>query len=132
MSATSLAEFIYRAPGNRGAKDFSLHRERDCLTGLSFLDYDYGTQPVKFRVQTLLDAGYIVVKDGGTLARKLPFWGGELFEYYDDYVQLPDEHYTVYHPDEIVWTAWYQADLKNMNTPLVSEYLQSFYDLREK
>jgi hypothetical protein len=49
MNTDALAAYIYRAPGNRGAKDFSLHRERDYLTGLSFLDYEYGTLPVKFR-----------------------------------------------------------------------------------
>ena len=70
MTTKPISEFIYRAPGDRGAKDLSLHKERDYLTGLSFLDDEYGLFAIKFSTKKLLDAGFIVVNDGGESGRE--------------------------------------------------------------
>lgn len=124
------SEYIYRE-GRRKAKEVSLHKDRDYRTGLSFLNYDMSPTSMKFKISKLQGAGYIVVRDGGTNARELPFFGGELFYYYDDIVPFDKGHVTVYHPDKTYWTEWHEADKANLNSPNISPQLQSFYNLRE-
>lgn len=124
-------EFIYR-PAERGPKDFTLHRNRDYLTGLSFLNNPYTMSSLRFSVRQLREeGGYIVVNDGGQIARLLPFFNG--LPYQDPYAEagetitLDDGHYTLYHPDWDYWKSWHEADAANLYTPRVSEQVLRLY-----
>ena len=61
----------------------------------------------------------------------LPVFGGELFEYYDDYVRFDVGHHTVYHSDRSYWEGWHQADLANKGSRQISDQLRRFYQLSE-
>lgn len=128
------SNLIYRAFATRGAKELSLHRVRDWKTGLSFLNYEYGADCIVFEVTLLRNAGYSVVFDGQQIVKELPFFGGN--DYIEpnagERIRFPEGHCTVYHPDQEYWYVWHQADLANLHTSEISDYLKRFYDLRRE
>lgn len=134
MIVSMTNKLIYRAFAKRGAKELSLHRVRDWKTGLSFLDYEHGTDWVVFDVDELRKAGFVAVFDGEQTVKELAFFGGN--DYLEpnsgEHIVFPKGHCTVYHPDEEYWKAWHIADLSNLNSSAISEYLQTFYELRRR
>jgi hypothetical protein len=130
-SSLQKSDLIYRL--GRNAKSLALVRESDWQTGLSFLDYPYGTEYLTFRVSVLTANGYIVRADGGELITNV--WTNEPYiGPYDDGIQqrYPESHVSIWHRNQLLWNSWYEADRANYNLPTVSQYLQQIFDLREK
>lgn len=123
--------FIYRQGPDR-AKSLSLHRAQDWAAGLSFTVAPLVGAFVTFSASVLSAAGYIVRPDGGELVRTL--WDDEpvIDARTGEQATFPGGHVTVYHSDRRYWDQWYQADLSNKGTPVVSPQLQALYALRER
>lgn len=120
-------EFIYICRNGSKAKDLRLNREQDWLTGLSF---STEPQPVslKFSVEKLRAAGYVVRFDGGQQVYQLftnkPVGENRYFH---------PAHVTIYLPNRLEWDAWYEADVKLRTVPgAFSEYAERLFDLRER
>jgi hypothetical protein len=119
--------FVYRQ-GEDKPKTVALRREIDWQTGLSF-QYKKPPSPyIKFRVLTLLVAGYIVRPD-------VP--GTAVTDVHDGRPIQPSrtygpDHVTVYLPDMSRWDAWYEAEQKLKGVPGgASAETLALYALRE-
>jgi hypothetical protein len=129
VTATPEPQYIYRF--GSGPKAVQLHKDSDWMTGLSFLDYNVGTN-LKFSVPNLRGHGYIVRPDAGMLITNL--WTG------DPYVEpnsgesgfrFPAGHVTVYYPDKQYWDEWHQADVANFGRPQISAQALALFNLSE-
>lgn len=87
----------------------ALFREDDWKSGLSFSTKRPPKQYLKFRVLTLLGAGFAVYPDGGRECTNI-LDGGPL----DGGIASPD-HVSVFLPDRRRWDAWYDP---KRTTPL--------------
>jgi hypothetical protein len=161
-SNTECHSFIYRAvllsdlgknPATAFIKAAALRDPIDYLTGLSFVDdvARYSGDPnrdtgqyLKYNVDKLREAGYIVVSDGGNVVGQLPEVDlSDIAGYYDANQEnrikqalgtpFPTGHYTVYMPLASDWTRWFKDEYqaKNQKKGGFSIQTLAFYNLRE-